>query len=101
MASNYYILCGENGLLIKAHISFYQARSLLNRYCKGLRYVRKAETLEEARAIALDFAAQLDPPVKLPCDIVPNQMILFRNYDMGEAPMDFSEVRIKEVENRE
>ena len=97
MAAKYYILCGENGLLIKNNLSFYQAQALLNRYCKGLRYIRKAETLREAQALCLDFAAQQEPPVKLPCDIFPNQMILFRKYPKGEDPMTFTEVSCEGV----
>lgn len=96
MAARYYILCGENGLLIKSNVSFYKAQALLNRYCRGLRYVRKAETLREAQALCLDFAAQQERPVKLPCDILVNQMILFRKYPKGEDPMVFTEISCEE-----
>lgn len=87
MSKPFYILLGANGLLIKANVPFSKAQWMLNRYFKGFRYIRGADTLCEARAVAIDFAARHNPPVKIPGDIQPNQLILFRNRPSTVDPM--------------
>ena len=89
MPKKFYVLCGANGLLIKANIPFIRAQWMLNRYFKGFRYIRGADTLYEARAVAIDLAARHTPPVQIPGDIQPNQMILFRDYPRTVDPMIF------------
>ena len=89
MPKAFYILYGQNGLLIKSNIPFCKAQWMLNRYFNGFRYIRGADTLCEARAVAIDLAARHTPPVQIPGDIQPNQMILFRDYPRMVDPMIF------------
>ena len=89
MAANVYILCGENGLLIKRGITFPQARFMLDKYFKGLRYVKGTQTLREAQQYAYTYALGQAPPIKIDKNLSPNTLVLFRGGKPVISPMSF------------
>lgn len=77
MKYKYYVLCGENGLMIKpGYFKYPKLLEMLNTYMRGKRYVKGCRSLEEAQAYTCDYAAHLDVVLSTPA--LPNQMILFR-----------------------
>lgn len=96
-----YMLCGENGLLIKLAISFSQAQRLLNRYCKGQRYVRRFNSLAEAQLFAVSYAAEHGFSGQCLRTLKPNQMVLFKNLEHAIEPMlfdDFATIHVTQQE---
>lgn len=79
MKHKYYVLCGENGLMIKAGYHKYpKVLEMLNTYLKGKRFIKGCSSLVEAQDYACNYAARQDPSVLLYTPPLPDQMILFR-----------------------
>lgn len=89
MRNRFYILCGENGVLIKYGIPFLRAQELLHKYCKGFRVIKRADSLEDAQVCAFNHALEQKQPHKIPRNIGLNQMVLFRFYPEVIEPMEF------------
>lgn len=89
MKKSFFILCGENGVLIKYGIPFLWAQEMLYKYCKGDCVIKRADNLEEAQMCAFNHALEQKQPHKIPRNIGLNQMVLFRFYPEVVEPMEF------------
>ena len=81
MKPQYYVLCGENGLLIKsAKTPYLRIQEYLVRYMKGENFVKHCTSLIEAQTFACNYALNQNPPIRLRNVPQLDQMILFREH---------------------
>lgn len=79
----YYVLCGNNGIMILENCSFPYAQKNLNRYCKGDRRVYKAASLKEAQGVVDSHVAAISPWKKAPVDLQPGNFVKIREFEQN------------------
>lgn len=90
MKHRFYVLCGENGLLIKgSYVPYYALQEMLHRYMRGRRYIKGCASLDEAQVYAYEFALRRTPPIYL-CPLPKeSEMVRFRDKAGLINPIEF------------